>query len=701
MQKRISKIAIRAMLCALFFNCLSGFAKDEFKEDFQQAQQLIRQKDYSGAEELLQQLLQQPGLPARLHCDTLLLLIQNHIQQQQRSQAHQLDTSLQKLFHEKILPADEFSVSDKFNYGLKLYERHTAASDDSAADELFGQLQTLPGLTRKDLLRLRNALADNLLKRGEGEQTLAVHQETLQWPDLTAAEKLGVYQQLANLQQRSFRNPDRLREVLESMLKLELRDPGMKNRLLALARFKAPKSSYNNPENVEFAWEQYLALPALNPSEREDALLSLIAVRVERRKYAEAMEHIQLVTENSEFSVTGRTIAGLLALGLPAAQAGTDLSDAQINQALAVYGQLKNAEMYKALNQAGASLKFLGEGHLARRLQQRAEALVAQAQRTQLCRYLEAPPAGAGDWLSHIDKVPAEFIAGNFRDYNTDHAKTLEADVAAERSTGSADERRKAWYVANTSFTMAFDEKGWHIFVLCGEENLQQKKLQRQNLGALEFFFAPGPEKAYYQWIVSLDTGKTECYNWNTPHRSFRLQDSYIRSETAAVVDRMGTYIFFPWELLYDVLPFESDQPWLFQLIRWSPAGGLAWTGGRVHATGEFGRVNWQQPTAEFKEHLQMRLLTAAWSKFQNSCQTEITEKWASRDFGDPDFLKNCLQADLDRLNQYGKILSATAKPEKAVLQDLWQNALLDWMNFKYLCAEKRHRFLQEQILQE
>lgn len=659
---------------------------------YREAQRLSRAQDFPAAAALLTELLGEAQLPALLEFDAVQQLAANHVRQNQRDAAHALYPRLQSVYAEKIYPSAEVHQADKLSYGLQVLQSYLAGSDYAGGEALLGRLRALPELGRKELLQLQTARAGLEVSRGEAEQAAALHREALGWEGMSVPELLGVYRQLAGLYQRQMRNPDRMREVLVEMVRLGARDAGCKGLLKALAGFKAPQSFYNNPGNVEFAWESFLQMENVGVAERGEALAGLCEAKVQLGKRGEALALARQLQADEEQSGLLRCQGALMALGLAAAPGSAPAAEA-LAAVLAEVSGLSPADRFKAMNEAAAVLKYLPEGELARQLQRQAAALVPEPAKVHLCRYLPELAANGSVWMARLQD--AGWWTGDFLDYNTDHAKGLEADVAAERSTGTGSAAEKEYYARNTEFAMSYDLEGWHIFVRCGEKELAEKRLRGGSLGALEFFFAPGPERPYAQWIVSLGDGQTDYYDWNSPHRHFRGQSGYARSETVYAGDQIATHVFFPWDMLYDVLPFESGEEWLFQLVRWSPAGGLAWTGGKVHATGDFGRVEWQPPAPEFLTALRHRLLIRAWERYQQSYRAEITEKWASRDFGDPVFLRDWLQPEIDRLNGYGKVLEGLTADQPEAVLNLWQTARQDWMNFGYLCAEQRRLYLE------
>jgi hypothetical protein len=321
--------------------------------------------------------------------------------------------------------------------------------------------------------------------------------------------------------------------------------------------------------------------------------------------------------------------------------------------------------------------------------------MVKKEKKSYFCQYTEQAPLGAAGWLSSDLINNKAFAETRFLDYSKKDADALIYDVNAKRNVLPGKAKDKEFYFNNTSFYMVYDKFGWHIFVLCGEKNLESKRIENKNLGALEMSFAPTPDNAYTQWIISLNNGKVDYYSWNLPNRKFRLPENYVKTETVFYKDKIATYIFFPWEYLYDKLPFSSEKDWLFEIIRWSPAGGISWSGGKVHNTGKWGSITWQKPAGPVLADIKKALLVKAWAKYRKTKINLIDNYWARRDFGDPEFLQDALIPEVNRLNKIGKKIDSIDQFSNKQTSQMYHAVVSDWMEFEYKVSHLRKQYLK------
>jgi hypothetical protein len=355
--------------------------------------------------------------------------------------------------------------------------------------------------------------------------------------------------------------------------------------------------------------------------------------------------------------------------------------------------------MYNALNGSAAAIRKINDGQVARQFSKFAQLLVKSPEKSYTCRFMDEAPLGAAGWLTSDIINKKEFKEIRFIDYSKKDADALIYDVNANRDVGSGMAKEKTFYFGNTAFYMVYDLRGWHIFVLCGERELEKKRINGGNLGALEMYFAPTPKHSYTQWIIRQDTGEIDFYNWNSPGKSFRLPEKYAKTETVYYRDKIATYIFFPWELVYDKLPFDSEEKWIFEMIRWSPAGGISWSGGTVHNTGKWGEIKWQAPSEKQLIKIKKSLLIKAWAKYKKTCKGIVDGFWAHKDLGDKDFLNEALLPEVNRLNKAGEKISKIDKLSNNEINFLFEKTIKDLYEFKYRVSEIRRIYLEKYLV--
>ena len=313
---------------------------------------------------------------------------------------------------------------------------------------------------------------------------------------------------------------------------------------------------------------------------------------------------------------------------------------------------------------------------------------------------VQRAPVGSGGWI--ITDAWNKIGATNFTPYNYSAAAALlEADVASERAIDSknlkAAEKAKilAEHMATTTFHFSYDVAGIHLFVVCPEKNLDQFEAKGGGAGSLEIFFAPGEEAVtYQQFIINLPTGKIDCYPKNSILRTNRNLADFIKTDTTCRDGKMGVYVFIPWDYCHDDLPFDTGKNWRFNLIRWTPAGGISW-GGRVHEPGRMGNLVWDKPAPELLQKIRSRLAVRAIAKYQR-IKADRLQFWQDELLGDPAFAKECLEpafASLDKA--VADYQAGTLKPEEFAAK--YQP---DLMEADYLVQELRKAFLEKKFLQ-
>lgn len=300
------------------------------------------------------------------------------------------------------------------------------------------------------------------------------------------------------------------------------------------------------------------------------------------------------------------------------------------------------------------------------------------------CRYMESPPYGVAAWSQSKMVKMGIGKESRFVPYNSAAAKGLILDATVSREVKS-DPKLKG---RETSFYMVYDSKGWYIYIHCAEPQIQKYVDDRKDV-ALELFFAPGLENVpYYQMIVRQLAGKVTHYDWAMPHRYYRSLRDSVRVESRAIRTGFATFLFIPWDRLYDRLAL-TDENWRFSLMRWGPS--MTW-GGKVHDTGNFGLVHFRAPTAKQRLEIEKRILRTAWFSFQ-AVARKMATFWSDEKIGDLDFYDGTLKPVIDRYTALGKKMGPPDGWDADTVRK-GQKALGDWMEFTYKVAELRTEYL-------
>lgn len=316
------------------------------------------------------------------------------------------------------------------------------------------------------------------------------------------------------------------------------------------------------------------------------------------------------------------------------------------------------------------------------------------------CPYLADPPYGVLAWANSDRMKDPQARESRFVDYNSEAAQNLWLDATMERDV-TKDEKSA---VRSTTFSMAYNERGWYLYIE-GEEPLLQELLDATvdpKSPALkegyEIFFSPGLHNVPYYQIITKTFGNTPPHfvDWGMPHRHYRSLEGLAKFEALPLEKGAGTFVFIPWEAVYEQVPFGGEY-WRFSIIRWMPfgkAGGVTW-GGKVHDTGNFGLVHFEPPPPGVREKIESRLLRTAWFKFQAEARDQAAF-WSDPKLGDPDFYANILQPEIEKSRAAGESLAWNTEGVTAA----WRY-LGDWMEFRYKVDELRNEYLMNKRFTE
>lgn len=317
------------------------------------------------------------------------------------------------------------------------------------------------------------------------------------------------------------------------------------------------------------------------------------------------------------------------------------------------------------------------------------------------CSYVENPPSGVMEWSQSARFKDAANRESRFDDYNNEAAKGLVLDATTERDVTKDD---KAVGRA-TTFSMAYNDKGWYLYIE-GEEpmidqlldSLVDPKSPGMSEG-YEIFFTPGLHDVPYYQIMTRTFKRDEpsFVDWGMAHRHYRSLKDYARVESLPLKNGSGTFVFIPWEALYERIPVNGDY-WRFSIIRWMPfgkAGGVTW-GGKVHDTGNFGLVHFEPPTEAQRQLIEKRMLRIAWLKFQAESK-QLSAFWSDPKLGDLAFYDQVFKPEVDKLTAAGTALgdSNSWTPEKVAEG---RKFLGDWMEFKFKASELRSDYLVNKL---
>jgi len=597
------------------------------------------------------------------------------------------------------------------------------------ATQIVRELQKLPGLSAGERVRIHTELAklaaanedtDLAMKECEkawalpgidiaSERLLIIRtvlgveypdvamrwcEESLSLPQLKDSEKISIQLMIADIQAKKHR----AEKLKESIDKIQSMPGGAGKAGNAIRELGRMWPEYADSKLAQFAWESVLKQAHLNSSQKDEAYQGLIMALLDTKQIAEAKKMSEAACAEKDFSVPQRFRFIVVKLGIEAIEKKSQLSLQEIEQA---EKELKPAppdkldSFYKAAQVLMASRDY----RVVREILPLTEKMFKKNEKSYLCRYVEDVPQGAGAWLKSELLKNNELREARFLSYDQSAADSLLMDVSVERGFDADKSKNKSIYLENTAFYMVYDQYGLYLFVLCGEPNTEQIRLDGAKASTLEIYLAPGRgNQTYQQWIIKQDSDKLNVYDWNSAHRQYRSIQKFIEAENAVSDQNWGSYFFIPWDAFYDVLPFDTGRDWIFDMIRWSPAGGVNWGGGKVHEMGKWGTIKWQAPSEEQLLKIKGNIVRRAWIKYKE-LRDEATWHWQKSNIGDVRFYDEFLLPEIKRLDQYGEMLKEPGKLSSQDIEELCKNAVPDWMEFKYLVSELRTKYLEAQLL--
>jgi hypothetical protein len=442
------------------------------------------------------------------------------------------------------------------------------------------------------------------------------------------------------------------------------------------------------------ALEPATLLAGLDDGRMADACSRLAGVCLWQRDFPAAREALDKALALKGLTPEQRLAVRLRSAGLRGAEGDLDgmRNDLTGAEKSATDDKLGPDKLLHAYREAAGEFLVSQQDVVVREMLGRADAILAATVPRQTkvyeCRFMDRPPLGGAGWAqSDLIRDPS-YKESRFEPYDQKSAEQLILDATVQRAVQApqpAGPRRE------TAFFMAADAEGWHIYVQSGDPEIRQRlESGEAKDDALEMFFCPGLEReSYHQWIIGLATGKVDHYNWDTPHPGYLPLDAYFKTETLTLPDGWGTYIFIPWECLYDKLPLEGEQ-WRFSLMRWMP-GAVTW-GGQVHETGRFGLVHFAPPTAEQRAAIQRSLIRKAWLRYRDK-ERAVSDFWKDRERGDPGFYTAALEPVIKRHNVVGDRLKDLEKLDAAALGTVYRE-VPGLMEFEYEAQGLRREFL-------
>ena len=352
---------------------------------------------------------------------------------------------------------------------------------------------------------------------------------------------------------------------------------------------------------------------------------------------------------------------------------------------------------------AGKAALMSGKETAARELYGLYEGLLAKAdRRSYVCEFMDQAPTDPGSWLASpllknpgkMAKMDRKVSMENLEELLATDAVTANRGVSAEGKAGESAETK-------TDFCIVCDADGIRFFFLAADPKVGEVTRGFASGGSYEGYLAAGPGQPYYTFLVDLGAGTlSDEFRTMYPNRYFRIaraEDKTVQSLTTPTDKGFATTLFYPWTLFYDRLPQNGDT-WQFDNIRWTRADGYSWAGSQsVHNRSSWGDIVFGGMTEKARREIKRRLVCKAYAKYKlesnYGARGDIVH-WKDPELGDPAFFNAALAPLVDRLDRLGKLVSKDMTD--ADVDQLFDQAVPDWMEFKYRAAELRTAWLSD-----
>lgn len=360
---------------------------------------------------------------------------------------------------------------------------------------------------------------------------------------------------------------------------------------------------------------------------------------------------------------------------------------------------LKNDESFAtALGETGKFFVSVTNNGLAEYVYAQRSKLFKPEKRNELViRYVKNAPTDVGSWLnSDIIKDPKN-RADVTRIYGAKEAANLVTDVmAAGRKVGDSSVQADK----ETYFYACYDEYGVHIYFVGVDSKVKDVMAGKIGGSGYEMNLALSEKGPSYQWLF--DQPKDNLYSppWNSPHEFYRHMNEYVTISSRPIENGIATAMTFSWAMAYHMLP-DNGTTWPFELIRWTRGGGITWGGKSVWQIGNWGRLKFAGMTPEVKREIQRIIIHKAYGRYKAQRSAHRGGKiaiWQDVELGDPEFYNKALKAEVERLDNLGKLITDDMSAE--TIDKLYAEAVPGWFDFIYKAAAIRTDYLMDRFIE-
>lgn len=364
---------------------------------------------------------------------------------------------------------------------------------------------------------------------------------------------------------------------------------------------------------------------------------------------------------------------------------------------------LSSAERQDALLRAGRTAMIANHFESARVVGLHYDSLfVPEPTKTYTVPFMPKAPASIDGFLA------SDFVANPARRgvFDRKFGGNLELVVATDASTGDRGDvslTEGATGDTDTAFLAVCDADGIHVFYDAKDDRTPEVEAGLLRGGSFEGYIAAGERAPHTCFLVNLQTGKVTLWNSayaTEQHTPIEENSATFRSEFRHTQDSHLLYLFFDWELFHDKLPSSSDDFWLFETARWARGGRVTWNGLKtVHGRSSFG--NWRFNLSDADQRaIKRKLIYKAYAKYtgeKNPRTGGFIDFYADKDYSDPVFYETEVAPLIERLDAYGKRVSADMSD--AEVDAIFAEAVPLWMNIRYRISDLRRVYLKNKLI--
>ena len=284
-------------------------------------------------------------------------------------------------------------------------------------------------------------------------------------------------------------------------------------------------------------------------------------------------------------------------------------------------------------------------------------------------------------------------------------AETLVTDVNTQRKIGKASEHDNA--NARMEFTCVADPVGLHFFLRVEDEAARKIEAGFADGISTEMYFAPGEDVNYQCFGSDAVKGVNWGMNFGYETAKSRRLDfsgkigSGFHTETAFSDTDYVCHFSMDWENFYMRLPADGTD-WKFEVIAWTPQGGLTWGGSRsVHCVSEWGKLHFAlKPTDVTAIRRGLLLRTReSWTKPKLTYDGYVLDhfdRWQDDVLGDADFYAQCLKPLREKLESSVKKISV--EMDDATVNAAFEESLVVRLGLRHEIDRLRKRYLARKL---